>query len=57
MGDFGHLLLKQRDGLPIPAPCEDLAGGGKAPYFVVGDAAFSLKENLLTPYRGRLLSE
>lgn len=49
---FGSRLL--RGGLGLPQP-DALANGDVIPYFIVGDAAFPLKENLMRPYPGRNL--
>ncbi|XP_058817565.1 uncharacterized protein LOC131680866 [Topomyia yanbarensis] len=49
---FGRRLLHGELGLPQPAA---LSNGEVIPYFIVGDAAFPLKANLMRPYPGRNL--
>lgn len=50
---FGHLLLTNQLSLPasVPLPNSDII----VPYYIVGDAAFPLKENLMRPYPGKQL--
>lgn len=50
---FGKLLLENRLGLPVAdnLPYSPM----KVPYFIVGDAAFPLKDNLMRPYPGKQL--
>nr|XP_029713201.1 protein ALP1-like [Aedes albopictus] len=50
--EFGSRLLQGRLGLPQAA---SLVDGPLMPYFIVGDAAFPLKTNLMRPYPGRNL--
>lgn len=49
---FGHRLLHGELNLPDP---DDVHNVGIIPYFIVGDAAFPLKQNLMRPYPGRNL--
>lgn len=50
---FGKLLLENRLGLP---PADDLPDSSmKVPYFIVGDAAFPLRDNLMRPFPGKQL--
>lgn len=48
--EFGRRLLAGELGLPPPT---ELENGVLLPYFIVGDAAFPLKENLMKPYPGK----
>lgn len=49
---FGYRLLHGELELPQPSA---LPNGDVLPYFIVGDAAFPLKSNLMRPYPGRNL--
>ncbi|XP_062559309.1 uncharacterized protein LOC134224092 [Armigeres subalbatus] len=51
---FGHRLLHGELNLPDP---DALPNAEVIPYFIVGDAAFPLKQNLMRPYPGRNLEE
>lgn len=50
--EFGRRLLLGDLGLPQPSA---FPNGDVLPYFIVGDAAFPLKQNLMRPYPGRNL--
>lgn len=51
---FGKELLCQK--LPLPEPAKLPNSEKIFPYFYVGDPAFPLKENLMRPFPGKLLS-
>ncbi|XP_058817665.1 uncharacterized protein LOC131680974 [Topomyia yanbarensis] len=52
--EFGRRLL--RDELNLPGPCALPRSEHIIPHYIVGDAAFPLKSNLMRPYPGRNLS-
>lgn len=52
---FGQKLLTGE--LPLPENCNLPKSNIEFPHFLVGDAAFPLKQHLMRPYPGRLLCE
>lgn len=51
--EFGKLLLSGQLGLPPPTRLPNSVI--ECPYYIVGDAAFPLKENLMRPFPGKNL--
>lgn len=52
---FGKSFLQGRLNMPADKPLNN--SNTVFPHYIVGDAAFPLKENLMRPYPGRLLDE
>lgn len=55
LSKFGNALITKNLQLPPPSAIE--YGGADFPYFIVGDEAFPLMENLMRPFPGHFLSQ